>query len=145
MHRGLVLWGALAVLSALFVTGAVVAVFPFRETRVVLPTSIPLTVSPPSSAPVPVSVAPSVVGTVTHASLAVRGGEAAETPTSAEAALANVPVKAAPKRPTSIGGVSGGVNADAGFAAGGRQTLTASGLRSDRRAALTSRPLRNAL
>jgi hypothetical protein len=132
MHRGLVLWGALAVLLALFVTGAVVAVFPFSESRVVLPTSIPLTVSPPSSAPVPVSAAASVVGTITHASLAGRGGEASEPPTSAEAALVSVRAKAAPRRPSSIGGVSG-VNSDSGFAAGGRQTLTASGLRDDRR------------
>jgi hypothetical protein len=131
MNRGAALWGALAVISALLVTGAVVAVFPFRESRVVLPASIPLAVSPPSSAAVPIDLSPSVVGATTHASPADRGGEAAETPTSGDAGLVTARVNAAPRRPTSIGGAGGSLNADSGFAAGGRQKLTAVGLRSD--------------
>jgi hypothetical protein len=151
MNRGLALWASLAVLLALFVTGSVVAVFPLGESRIVQPPSIPLTLQAPSSAPVPVSFPASVVGTVTHSS-PTRGGQAAtganlsdvsirlqkatartQSRSNASPQTLTMASKKAPKRPASIGGVSGGSSSgDAGLSTAGSQTQPAGGSRDAR-------------
>jgi hypothetical protein len=111
--------------------------------------SVPVTSAAPSPAAAPVSAPASVVGTTSHASLTVRGGQASQAPTNGDAGQVSVRIqKSAPqvqtqpapstsptvapakkklKRRDSIGGVTGGVNTDSGLAAGGTGSKSSRG------------------
>jgi hypothetical protein len=116
------------------------------------PSSVAVTTPQASAKPVPVSLTQSGVGTLSHAALAGRGGQASsQAPTSGEAGQVSVrlqktappaaqtqsptpstsptvtPTKKKLKRQDSIGAVTGGVNTDSGLASGGTGSKSSRG------------------